>query len=66
MHRVYECLATAWMDLVMSRREESIEPQLPPDAIATILDLDRQELSPAAWPPRVNSRGFLGWQGALP
>ena len=35
MHRVPKSSVAAWMDLALSRREESMELQLPPDTAAT-------------------------------
>lgn len=62
---VKESSCTSWMDLALPHREESTEPQLPPYVAATILALNRQELSAAVRPPPGEpSRGFLSYEGA--
>jgi hypothetical protein len=45
--------ALALVDATLSRREELIVPQLPPDITATVLALDHQGLPAAELPPRV-------------
>jgi hypothetical protein len=45
------CLCTGLLDAALSRREESIVPQTPPDEPVSVLALDRQGIPAVAQPP---------------
>jgi hypothetical protein len=51
---VHEYLATVWMDLALSHREESMELQLRPDATATAWHLTIRSCLLQCGLPRVN------------